>query len=59
MDFIAFNAPYYLIVKSAGNDRNDYPATSFVHLVWDGTWKLVNVERDPDGGTDGYDCLSP
>ena len=59
LDYIAWNAPYYLIVKSAGNDRNDTPATSFVHYVWDGTWNLVNVEREPDGGTDGFDCLNP
>jgi len=58
LDFIAFNAPHYLIVKSAGNDRNDAPASSFVHFVWDGTWQLVNVEREPDGGSDGYDCLN-
>lgn len=25
-DFIAYNAPYYLIVKSAGNDRGDGPS---------------------------------
>src|SRR5665648_231932 len=61
LDNIASLAPNYLIVKSAGNDRNDTPTTSssYEHYVWDGTWKLVNVEREPDGGTDGYDCLSP
>jgi hypothetical protein len=59
LDFIAWNAPDYLIVKSAGNDRNDTPTSSFVHYVWSGTWTLVNVEREPDGGTDGFDCLSP
>ena len=59
LDYIAERAPNYLIVKSAGNDRNDAPTTSFVHYVWDETWKLVDVERDPDGGTDGFDCLTP
>ncbi|MFA5328338.1 MAG: S8 family serine peptidase, partial [Prolixibacteraceae bacterium] len=59
LDYIARLAPYYLIVKSAGNDRNDAPTTSFEHYVWDGTWVLVNVEREPDGGMDGFDCLSP
>ncbi|WP_167618974.1 S8 family peptidase [Maribellus sediminis] len=59
IDFIAENAPYYLIVKSAGNDRNDGPATTVSHYVWDDQWILVNAERDPDGGTDGFDCLSP
>lgn len=59
LDFIAEQAPNYLIVKSAGNDRNDVPTTSFVHYVWDETWKLVNIEREPDGGADGFDCLTP
>lgn len=58
-DYIAELAPYYLIVKSAGNDRNDAPDSSLIHFVWDETWKLVDVEREPDGGTDGYDCLTP
>ena len=59
LDYIAHLAPDYLIVKSAGNDRNDGPTDSFVHFVWDGVWKQVNVEREPDGGVDGYDCLTP
>jgi len=42
LDQIAYNAPYYLIVKSAGNDRDD---------VGDGTYL-------PDGNGDtGYDCV--
>ncbi|MCK5701980.1 MAG: S8 family serine peptidase, partial [Cyclobacteriaceae bacterium] len=57
-DQIAYDAPYYLIVKSAGNDRNQTPST-YEHYVWDETWKLVNVERDSDGGADGFDCLTP
>ncbi|WP_297095671.1 S8 family serine peptidase [uncultured Draconibacterium sp.] len=59
LDYIAKLAPYYLIVKSAGNDRNDGPETAVSHYVWDENWVLVNDERDPDGGEDGYDCLSP
>ncbi len=43
-DDIAFNAPYYLIVKSAGNDRGE-GSNSNGHEV--------------DGGSDGYDCLPP
>ncbi len=46
-DQIAFNAPNYLIVKSAGNDRGDGPGNA----GQDG-----NPEKD--GGTDGYDCIS-
>lgn len=41
IDEIAYNAPYYLIVKSAGNDRND---------SGDGSYP-------PDGGSLGYDCI--
>ncbi len=41
-DQIAWNAPNYLIVKSAGNDRGDGPS---------------NGEHENDGGDDGYDCI--
>lgn len=40
-DAIAYDAPYYLIVKSAGNDRDD---------SGDGS-------HPPDGYPDGYDCI--
>lgn len=46
-DQIALNAPYYLIVKSAGNDRGDGPSNA------------GNGEPEKDGGVDGYDCISP
>lgn len=46
-DQIAFNAPYYLIVKSAGNDRGEGPGNA------------GNGEPEKDGGDDGYDCISP
>ncbi|MDF1549204.1 MAG: S8 family serine peptidase, partial [Bacteroidales bacterium] len=61
LDYLAWSAPNYLIVKSAGNDRNDAPPEQPVnHYVWDGTWLFVNnVLRDSDGGAYGYDCLSP
>lgn len=59
-DNIAFNAPNYLIVKSAGNDRNDAPSSQPVqHWVnINSQWVLRTVTRDPDGGTTGYDCLA-
>lgn len=41
-DNIAHNAPNYLIVKSAGNDRGEGPS---------------NGEHENDGGDDGYDCI--
>ncbi|HDO27392.1 MAG TPA: PKD domain-containing protein [Bacteroidetes bacterium] len=43
-DEIAYNAPYYLICKSAGNDRGDGPGTN-------------PPTAEIDGGTDGYDCV--
>lgn len=43
VDQIAFDAPYYLVVKAAGNDRGEGTATQ---------------GHEIDGGPDGYDCLS-
>lgn len=56
-DLIAEAAPYYLICKSAGNDRNDDHNGS--HQVWSGGWVTSTDARDPDGGVDGYDCVGP
>lgn len=56
-DSLAYQCPYYLIVKSAGNDRGTAHTGS--HLVlYNGQWIGSDVVRDPDGGTDGYDCLA-
>ena len=56
-DQIANNAPNYLIVKSAGNDRND--THSGGHYVWqNGGWSYSTAARNADGNTDGYDCIS-
>ena len=55
-DQIAVNAPYYLIVKSAGNDRSDAGSTSHKVNIG-GSWQSSNDFRQRDGGTDGYDCL--
>ncbi len=61
-DQIAYNAPYYTIVIAAGNDRSQSgPGPDGGHYVWDpysGSWVWSTDTRDPDGGTDGYDCLS-
>lgn len=43
-DDIAYNAPYYLILKAAGNDRGE-GSNSNGHEV--------------DGGENGYDCIGP
>lgn len=52
-DEIVENAPNFVIVKSAGNDRNDVPSDQPVeHLVRDpddGDWVTSNTVRDPDG----------
>jgi len=55
-DEIAYNAPYYLIVKSAGNDRDDdIPSPGDPHYVWGGiSWVSSTTVRDPDGA---YDCI--
>lgn len=47
VDQVAFNAPNYLVVWAAGNDRGDGPSNA----GQDG-----NPEKD--GGSDGYDCIS-
>lgn len=52
-DDIVYNAPNYVIVKSAGNDRNDVPDSQPVeHQVWDsseGKYVSSTTVRDPDG----------
>jgi len=45
-DMIANNAPNFLIVKSAGNDRGEGPGNA-------GTAGVA----EKDGGADGYDCI--
>ena len=57
-DEIAFNAPHYLIVLSAGNDRNDGPSPGMEHWVWsslENDWVLSTDTRNPDGP---WDCIS-
>jgi hypothetical protein len=60
-DDIHYNAPYYQMVRSAGNHRDDGPSSQPAsHLVrnsagnW--TWDHATV-RDIDGGIDGYDSI--
>lgn len=55
-DDIAYNAPYYLIVKSAGNDRSDDWSGGHYHY-WNGGWVYATDSHDPDGGIDGHDCI--
>ncbi len=41
-DQVAYDAPNYLIVKAAGNDRGDYNGSG---------------PQEPDGGGSGFDCI--
>jgi formylglycine-generating enzyme required for sulfatase activity len=57
-DEIAHAHPTYLIVNSAGNDRDDTgPGAGGLHYVWDGGWVLSTVTRQADGASGGYDCI--
>ncbi len=58
-DTICYNAPYYLPVKSAGNDRGEVPASQPTGYFWyDNMWYENTVSRPADGGADGYDSIS-
>jgi hypothetical protein len=58
-DNVAYNAPQYLIVKSAGNDRNDNgPSPETEHWHFSGGWILNSDTHAPDGGVNGYGCVS-
>lgn len=59
-DEIAFNSPYYLICKSAGNDRGDQPTTSDPRYVRDASsnWVVSTATRNIDGNASGFDCIA-
>ena len=60
-DQIAFDAPYYLIVKSAGNDRDDVgpaPGDSYQVVDSEGVELFISTEpRNADCAPAGYDCI--
>ncbi len=59
-DQIAFNAPYYLIVGSAGNERDDVGAGAgggHYHFR-NGAWEWATDTHPADGGGTGYDTIS-
>ncbi|RIJ37738.1 S8 family serine peptidase [Pontibacter oryzae] len=60
-DQIAYNAPYYLIVKSAGNNRSENgPAIGqpFWKLDANGYWTLVTARPAGISSNNGYDIIS-
>lgn len=60
-DQICNNAPFYLIVKSAGNDRGESRTAGTSHNVQDSVspfgWRLSTTTRNADGNATGYDCI--
>ena len=60
-DQIAFDAPYYLIVKAAGNDRSDIgpsPGEEYTVIDQDGNFLFTStLPRLADCAPAGYDCL--
>ncbi len=59
LDQTAALAPFSLIVRSAGNDRNDTgPGGGIWYWIVNGSgFTPSTVNRNPDGGSTGYDCL--
>lgn len=64
MDEFCYTAPYHLPVFAAGNDRQEthgiwyeYPLHGIKDYV-SGSWVNSSRVRPPDGGTNGYDCIS-
>ncbi|MCX7785403.1 MAG: S8 family serine peptidase [candidate division WOR-3 bacterium] len=56
-DNIARKAPYYLIVKSAGNDRLEGPSSQPITHTHSGSGSY-NCIHNLDGAPNGYDCIS-
>ncbi len=56
-DNIARKAPYYLIVKSAGNDRLEGPTSQPITHTHSGSGSYICI-HNLDGAPNGYDCIS-
>jgi hypothetical protein len=60
-DQIAWDAPYFLPVKAAGNDREDIgaaPGEEYTVIDQQGKKLFTStLPRNPDCAPDGYDCL--
>jgi hypothetical protein len=61
LDSIAYNAPYYLIVKSAGNNRDENgPAVGQPYYRRNSSGTMINAGNRPAGisSNDSYDIIS-
>ncbi len=61
LDSIAYNAPYYLYVKSAGNSRNQNgPAVGQPYFRFNASNSMAAAGNRPDGisNNDGYEIIS-
>ncbi len=61
-DDVVYDAPFYLPVFAAGNDRDDFgPSPGAQHVVRNASnqWVSSTAIRQPDGGNFGYDCIPP
>ncbi len=64
-DGIAYSLPYYLVFKSAGNDRNDVgPTDGETVYYWNGSWQPITYDsaQHADGDSDyagGFDTMNP
>ncbi len=56
-DNVAFNAPFYLPIKSAGNDRNDFGPASGATYNLGFSATTSTTSRNVDGGPAGFDCI--
>lgn len=61
LDSIAYNAPFYLIVKSAGNNRDENgPAVGQPYFRRNAAGQMISAGNRPSGisSNDGYDIIS-
>ena len=57
-DAIAVAAPFYLMIKSAGNEREHQgPQDGEPHHVFDNGWEISTEVRDVDYSKNGYDTI--
>lgn len=61
IDSIMYNAPYYIMVQSAGNDRNNNgPEVGEPYYRYDASNTMINAGNRPAGinSNDGYDIVA-